>query len=78
MILCGAEGRQGIGTNEDPYRSWGPGCALDKALSLEGEDHLMNGGRRYAEVTLEVGFGGRAAQHDRIGMDEGEVLPLLV
>ena len=78
MSLCGVEGRQGIGIDEDPYGSRSSGCALDEAVSLERKDHLMNGGRRHAEVTLQVGFGRWPAQHDRVRMDEGEILPLLV
>ena len=62
----------------DPDGSRGAWCAPDKVLSLEGEDRLVHGGRGHAEVTLEVGFGGWPAEHDRVGMDEGEVLPLLV
>ena len=29
------------------------------------------------EMALHVGFGGRAAEHARIGVDEGQVLALL-
>lgn len=78
LSLCGVEGRQGIRVDEDPYGSRSSGCALDEARSLKHKDHLMNRGRRHAEVTLQVGFGRWPAQYDRISVDEGEILPLLV
>ena len=78
LSLCGVEGRQGIGVDEDPYGSRSSGCALDEARSLKHKDHLMNRGRRHAEVTLQVGFGRWPAQNDRVSVDEGEILPLLV
>jgi hypothetical protein len=52
------------------------GLASDQAGSLESEDHLMNGWWADAEVALHVGFGGRASEHARIGIDEGQVLAL--
>jgi len=30
-----------------------------------------------AEVSLQIGFGGRSAEHARIGIDEGQILTLL-
>lgn len=57
LSLCGVEGRQCIGVDEDPYGSRSSGCALDEAQPLKHKYHLMNGGRRHAEVTLQVGFG---------------------
>jgi hypothetical protein len=78
LSLGGVEGRQGIGVNEDPYGSRSSWCALDEAQLLKHKDHLMNGGRRHAEVTVQVGFGRWSAQNDRVSMDEGEILPLLV
>ena len=78
LSLCGVEGRQGIEVDEDPYGSRHSGCALDQAQPLKHKDHLMNGGRRHAEVTLQVGFGSWPAQHDRVSVDEGEILALLV
>ncbi len=35
----------------------GSGLSSNEALSLQREDHLVDGGWRYAEVTLEIGFG---------------------
>ena len=50
----------------------------NETVSFERHDHLMD--RRWADpkVALHVGLGGRAAEHVRIGIDEGQVLTLLV
>jgi hypothetical protein len=37
----------------------------------------MNRGRGDLEVALQVGFGGWTAEDEPIGVDEGEILPLL-
>lgn len=78
LSLCGVEGRQGIGVDEDPYGSRSSGCERDEARSLKHKDHLMNRGRRHAEVALQVDFGRWPAQNHRVSMDEGEIPPLLV
>ena len=49
---------------------------MDEAGAFEGQDHLVDGGRCDAEEVLHVGFGGRAADHAGIGMDERQILPL--
>jgi hypothetical protein len=36
----------------------------------------MDGRRADAEVTLDIGFGGRASEHARVGVDESQVLTL--
>ena len=54
------------------------GLAADEAGAFEGEHHLVDGRRGDAEVPLHVGFGGRAAMHARVGVDEGQILTLLV
>jgi hypothetical protein len=51
--------------------------SLNEALPLEGKNHLVYRGRGDAEVALQVGFGGRAAPHQRVSVDESQVLPLL-
>ena len=51
--------------------------APDEAISFERHDHLVNRRRSDLEMALHVGFGGRAAKHVRIGVDEGQVLALL-
>ena len=38
----------------------------------------MDGGRRHLEMALEIGFGGCAAMHLGVGVDEGQILPLLL
>ena len=38
----------------------------------------MNGRGRDSEETLHVGLGRRSADHERIGMDEGQILALFV
>ena len=53
------------------------GLASDQAISFERDDHLMDRRWADAEVALHVGFGGRAAEHARVGVDEGQILALL-
>jgi len=50
----------------------------NEAVSFERDDHLVDRGRGYAEVVLHVGLRGRAAEHMRIGVDEGHVVALLL
>ena len=52
--------------------------APDEAGAFEGEHHLMDAGWRDLEVPLHVGFRGRLAEDPAVGVDEGEVLTLLV
>ena len=40
------------------------GPASDQTSALQGEHHLVDRRRADAEVALQVGFGGRAAEHD--------------
>ena len=49
-----------------------------KTVSFEGDDHLVDRRGADAEVALDVGFGGRLSEHVRIGMDESEVVTLLL
>ena len=65
------------GGNEDFDASGDAGLTSDEAVSFEGDDHLVDRGRADAEVALHVGFGGRASEHVRVGIDEGQVLALL-
>jgi hypothetical protein len=53
------------------------GLAADEAGAFQGEDHLVDGRRRDAEVPLHVGFGRGPAEDAAIGMDEGQILALL-
>jgi len=66
-----------FGRKEDFDAARHAGLTADQALALEREDHLVNGGRADAEIALHVGFGGRALEHMRIDIDEGEILALL-
>jgi hypothetical protein len=50
----------------------------DEAVPFEGDDHLVDRRRADAEMALNVGFGGRLCEHVRVGMDESEVMPLLL
>src|SRR3546814_14740607 len=49
-------------------------CSSD----LEGQHHLVDRWRADAEVALNVCLGRRPAVDTGIGVDEGEILPLLV
>ena len=49
-----------------------------EAVSFEGHDHLVDRRRADAEVALDVGFGGWPSDGERIGMNKGQVLALLV
>ena len=53
-----------------------PGWRRIEALAFESENHLVDGRRGDAEAVLDVGFGGRPQVHARVGVDEGEILPL--
>jgi len=53
------------------------GLTPNEAISFERHDHLVDRGRAYLEVALHIGLGGWAAEHVRIGVDEGQVLALL-
>ena len=52
--------------------------AANEPLTFEGKHHLMDGRWADGEEALHVGFGRWAAGDERIGMDEGQVLALLV
>jgi len=55
--------------------AWG---TADQALALQSEHHLMDGGRGNGEEPLDICFGRRSGDDERIGVDEGQVLTLLV
>ena len=50
----------------------------DEAGAFEGEHHLVHAGRRDLEVSLYVSFRGRLAEDTAVGVDECQVLTLLV
>ena len=65
-------------SNEDFDASGDTRLTANKAGAFEGENHLVNGGWADAEMTLHVGFGGSAPEDVRVGVDEGQILALLV
>jgi hypothetical protein len=75
--LCSAQDREQFGSNEDFDAARDPGLPSDKPCSLEGEHHLVDGGRADTEVPLQISFGGRPADHAGISIDEGQILTLL-
>ncbi len=66
-----------FGSNEELDTPWLAWLSLDEAYSFEGENHLMNGWRGDLEVPLHVALGGWSAHDAGVGVNEGEVLPLL-
>lgn len=74
----GLEGRQGFWVDKETDTASAAWFAADEAFALEGEHHLMDGGRSDGEEALDVGFGGRPSEGERIGMNKGQVLALLV
>jgi hypothetical protein len=54
------------------------GLSADQALAFEGEHHLVDGRRRDGEEALHVGFGGRSSHDKRVGVNEGQILTLLL
>jgi hypothetical protein len=50
----------------------------NEALTFESKHHLMDGGWADGEEALHISFGRWAADDERIGMDEGQILSLLV
>ena len=52
--------------------------AADETALLELDDHAVDAGRGDAEEALHVGLGWGPAVDEGVGVDEGEVLPLLV
>ena len=55
-----------------------PGWRRIRPTRFEGEDHLVDGRWADAEMTLHVGFSGRASEHARVGVDEGQILALFL
>ncbi len=54
------------------------GLTSNETVSFKGDDHLMNRRRTDLEMTLDVCFGRWTPKHVRIGIDEGQVLALLL
>ena len=62
--------------DEQPYGSSLPRCALDQAIAFEGLDHLVDRGRGYLEVALEIRFRRRHAMDLRVLIYEGNAAPV--
>jgi hypothetical protein len=69
--------RQGRWIDRDFDATRDARLTLNKPGAFEVEHHLVNGRRGDLEMPLQVGLGRRAAEDERIGVNEGEVLPLL-
>jgi hypothetical protein len=63
--------------DEDLNGSRFSGLSCDKALAFEGENHLVDGGRRDLEMAAQIGLGGWPFVDRRIGVNEGEILALM-
>jgi hypothetical protein len=73
-----AQDGQGLRSYEHLNATRQPRLAPDEPGALQGEHHLVYGGRAHPEVALHVGLGRRAAVDSGVGVDEGQVLTLLV
>ena len=63
--------------DEDFDASGDTGLTANEAVAFECEHHLVNRGWADLEVTLHIDFGRSAAEHARVGIDEGQILALL-
>jgi len=66
-----------LGVDEDLDTTGCAGLAPNEACALEGEHHLVDGWRGNAEMALQIGLGRRSSEHLGVGVDEGQILPLL-
>lgn len=76
--VCLSQDRKLFGCEEEFDAAGFSGCSLDEAALLELDDHLMDGGWGDTEVALHVGLGGRLFVQTFVGVDEGQILALLV
>ena len=72
------KGRELVGRYQQFDRSRLAGRAANQSEAFELNDHLVNAGGRDAEEALELGLGWRLAVEQDVGVDEGQVLALLV
>ncbi len=77
MIGAGAEGRQRFGIDQHLDAPGCAGVASDQPVAFEREHHLVDLRRRHLKESLQIGFGRRPAEDQRVGVDEGQVLALL-
>ena len=66
------------GRNENIDAPGDARLSCDEAVTFEAENHLVDGRRADAEVSLHVSFGGRLTEHALIDADEGQILALLL
>jgi len=69
---------KGIRRDEQLDTAWLARLTTDQATAFELDEHAMDAGRSNPEVLLHVGFGWRPAMQLCIGVDEGEILALLL
>jgi hypothetical protein len=77
-VWVSAEDWKVLWSDQQLDASWDARFSADETGVLESEDHLMDGWRGDAEVPLHVGFGGRLSEDAFIGIDEGQILTLLL
>src|SRR3546814_741906 len=77
-MLSGPQDGQVLGVDEHLDAAGLAWLAADQACAFEGQHHLVDRWRADAEVALHVCLGRRPAVDTGIGVDEGEILPLLV
>jgi DNA invertase Pin-like site-specific DNA recombinase len=73
-----SQDRQVFGVNEQFDASGSPWLSFDQAIAFERQHHLVNRGRGDAKVPLHVALGGRATEDAAVGIDEGQILTLLL
>ena len=57
MLVDWSEDREVFRLDEEFDAAGHAGLSCDEAGPLEGEEHLVDGGRRHPQVALQVGFG---------------------
>jgi len=78
LVSAGSQRWQLFGLDEEFDAARDARSASDQSNALESEHHLVDRRWRDVEMALQVGLGGWAADHQGIGVNEGEVLALLV
>src|SRR3546814_12654959 len=76
-MLSGPQDGQVFGVDEHLDAAGLAWLAADQACAFEGQHHLVRRGRADAEVALHVCLGRRSAVDAGLGVDEGQVLPLV-
>lgn len=69
---------QVLGVDDQFNAASDAGSSTDQTGAFERQHHLVDRRRRDVEVALHVGLGRRASEHECIGMNESEILALLV